>query len=182
MIRVSEDCPPPRLLLAATLLAAASLVTLWGFAITLYPKLPALIPAHFNGRGEPDRWKTTTPMGWYDLPGIGTGLIVLMLGAGWFSRWAALRKPQLVNIPFKDRFLAASPGRRAWVIEPIAAALALDGVAIAGLFLYILYGAERVANGAWTALSPTGFVVLIPLLTLVPIAGTALTCWRAGKA
>jgi hypothetical protein len=174
--------PSIRLLLAATLLAAASLVTLWGFAITLYPKLPALIPLHFNGRGEPDRWEATTPMAWYQLPGIGTGVIVLMLGAAWFCRWAAVRKPQLVNIPFKDRFLAASPDRRAWVIEPIAAALAVDSLAIAGLFLFILHGTERVANGAWATLSPAGFVLLIPFLVMAPLAGTAWTSWRSWKA
>jgi hypothetical protein len=121
-------------------------------------------------------------MAWYQLPGIGTGVIVLMLGAAWFCRWAAVRKPQLVNIPFKDRFLAASPDRRAWVIEPIAAALAVDSLAIAGLFLFILHGTERVANGAWATLSPAGFVLLIPFLVMAPLAGTAWTSWRSWKA
>lgn len=170
------------LLLAATLLATSGLVTLWGFAITLYPRLPALIPLHFNGRGEPDRWEARTPIAWYQLPGIATIVVAVVLGAAWFSRWAAIRKPDLVNIPFKQRFLAASPSRRGWIIEPIAVALALDGVAIGGLFLYILHGTERVANGAWPVLSPVGFAVLIPLLILMPLAGTVWACWRAGKA
>jgi hypothetical protein len=169
------------MVLVATLFAAAGLVTLWGFAITLYPRLPALIPLHFNGRGEPDRWEVTTPMAWYQLPGIATGIVLLMVGTAWFCLWAAARKPQLVNIPFKERFLAASPSRRAWIIEPIAASLALDGVAISGLFLHILQGTERVANGAWPGLPPVGFAVLIPLLIVTPLAGTVWTSWRAGK-
>jgi hypothetical protein len=121
-------------------------------------------------------------MAWYQLPGIATGIVLLMVGTAWFCRWAAARKPQLVNIPFKERFLAASPSRRAWIIEPIAASLALDGVAISGLFLYLLHGTERVANGAWPGLSPVGFAVLIPLLTLTPLAGVGWTCWRAANA
>lgn len=181
MLRTPESPPSLGLLLATNLLAVAGLVTLWGFAIRIYPKLPASIPLHFNGRGEPDRWEATTPMGWYQLPGVGTGVVVLMLGVAWFCRWAAMRKPQLVNIPFKDRFLAASPGRRAWIVEPVAAALALDGVMVGGLFLFILHGTERVANGAWTTLSPAGFAVLIPPLVLTPLAGVGWTAWRAGK-
>lgn len=170
------------MLLAATLLGPAGLIALWGLAIHLFPTLPALIPEHFNSRGEPDRWCATTPMAWYRLPAIATGVIAMVIAAGWFCRWAAVRKPQLVNIPFKDRFLAASPERRAWIVEPIAAALAIDGVAVAGIFLYILHGTERVANGGWTTLSPAGFVILIPPLTLLPLVGTGWTCWRASQA
>jgi hypothetical protein len=178
---VDERLSALRLPLAATLLAASGLVTLWGYAIVVFPHLPALLPVHFNGRGEPDRWVATTAGSWFSLPGVGTGVMALMLGAAWFSRWAAIRRPQLVNIPFKDRFLAAPPHRRAWIVEPIVTALAVDAIGLAGMFLFLLHGTERVANGAWSTLSPAGALLFVPLLILVPLSGVGWTAWRAGK-
>jgi len=179
----SDDRPSSlRLPLVATLLAASGLVTLWGFAIVIFPRLPALIPVHFDGRGTPDRWVETTAGSWFSLPGIGTGVMAMMISAAWLCRWAAVHKPQLVNTPFKGRFLAASPGRRAWIVEPIATALAIDAIGLAGMFLFLLHGTERVANGAWSTLSPAGAVLFMPLLILSTLAGVGWTCWRAARA
>lgn len=179
----SDDRPSSlRLPLVATLLAASGLVTLWGYAIVTFVRLPALIPVQFDGRGTPNRWVATTAGNWFSLPGIGTGVMVMMIAAAWFCRWAAVHKPQLVNTPFKDRFLAASPARRAWIVEPIVLALAVDAVTLAGLFLTMLYGTERVANGAWSTLSPAGPVLFMPLLILSTLAGVGWTCVRAARA
>lgn len=171
-----------RLLIVASLAGLAALVVLWGTALAIYGRLPDRFPTHFGASGRPDHWEVRSLGAWLVLPAIGTLVVALMVAAAWFCRWAALRKPQLVNIPFKDRFLAASPGRRAWIVEPIAAALALDAIMIAGLFLFLIVGTERVANGAWTELAPAGPAILVPLLVVVPLAGVGWTSWRAGQA
>ena len=36
--------------------AAIGLMTLFGFAIYYYAKLPETIPSHFNGAGQPDEY------------------------------------------------------------------------------------------------------------------------------
>lgn len=178
----NDDRPnSAQLALAATLLTVSGLVTLWGYAFIAFPRLPSRIPAHFNGRGDPDRWVATTAASWFALPGFATGVVGLTIAAVWFCRWAAIHRPQLVNIPFKDRFLAASPSRRSWIVEPIVVALAFEGFVLASLFFLLLHGTEQVASGTWASLPAAGFAFFLPLLILTPIAGVGWTCVRAAK-
>lgn len=178
----SDRSRSSRLLLIATLLAAASTVILWVFAITRYPKLPALIPLHFNGLGEAYRWETKTPMSWYQLPGIATAIIAGLVGVAWFTRWAAMRTPSLVRIRRPGRLLPEPSARRAWIVEPFAAALALDGVMVGGLFLILLQGIERIANGAWLTLSPMWLLIQVIPICMALIGGVFLTFCRAANA
>jgi uncharacterized membrane protein len=113
--------------------AAIGLMTLFGFAIYYYAKLPETIPSHFNGAGQPDEYSAKATF--WTLPGIGVFIYALM--------------SLIVLVPHKFNFTVQITPTNA--LKQYAMAINLIRylkAAIIWLFFYISYSTIRVAAGA----------------------------------
>lgn len=72
-------------------LSIVGLLAFWGFAVYMYPRLPEIIPVHFNIKGEIDDYGNKIT--WLLLPVVATLLYLLLT---MFSRY-----PHLLNYPVK---------------------------------------------------------------------------------
>jgi hypothetical protein len=88
------------------------LLALLAFAAVTWNELPERIPVHFGAGGRPTRWSHPSVATWFAIP------IITVLVVGFIYRFAAIlpRKPHLINMPDRSRFLALPPERRAPVI------------------------------------------------------------------
>ncbi|MCS6831369.1 MAG: DUF1648 domain-containing protein [bacterium] len=68
------------MLLCGVLLLAGMLA----YSLWLYPSLPDRIPTHWNWKGEVDGWSNRA-FGSFFLPGMSTGLFLLLLALPWLS-------------------------------------------------------------------------------------------------
>jgi uncharacterized membrane protein len=123
-----------------TLLALAALVS---GSLAAYPGLPERIPVHFGGDGRPDAWAERSLRAWLALPAVGAATVALLLGiAAWMPR-----RPGMLNVPDKERFLALPPARQAPIVHLVQLALEWMALFIVGLFGLIQIGAWRAAHG-----------------------------------
>jgi uncharacterized membrane protein len=100
---------------------AALLAAYWTACAILYPRLPDRLPIHFNLRGQADRWSENAMLGWFGLPLIATATVALMLGLTALSA----RRPELWNIPEKQRFLTLTRAQRAPILDELNKVLTL---------------------------------------------------------
>jgi uncharacterized membrane protein len=98
-----------RPLLLAT---AAVTVLLIALSAGTYSSLPQQIPLHFNATGV-DRWAPKSFYAWFGLPLLTAGLVAInyVIGA------LLARRPDLMNIPRKQRLLALPPERQQRVMR-----------------------------------------------------------------
>lgn len=153
----------------------AALTALTGLA--LWTILPDRFPTHFDLAGRPDRFADRSSLEFFLLPVLSLVLTALLLGiTRWIGRLADAH-PDWINVPNKERFLALAPAQRRLAMEPARIALSWIAVHLNGLFLYILIGTERVANGAWTTLPSWPVVIFVAV-----VLGTVVhLCIRAHR-
>lgn len=162
----------------------------WGIVVALavlsaatYADLPAQVPVHLGLDGRPDRFADRSFWRWFTLP---AGAVVLQLLMELFARLIPAR-PNLLNIPDKERLLALPPAWRAPVTREAVLMLDATGAGIAAVFLLIQWQFVRIAGGqagaspVLMAILPIGLTVV--LLLFVSRITTALdAAHRAWKA
>ena len=132
--------------------------------VALWPLLPDRFPVHFDLAGQPDRFADGSSLEFFLLPGLSLVLTALLLGiTRWIDRLAS-DHPEWINVPNKERFLALRPEQRRLAMHPARSALSWIAVHLNGLFLYILIGTERVANGAWSTLPSWPVLVFVAVV------------------
>ena len=146
------------------LLALAGLIqaAMWWRAAWWYPRLPDRIPIHFNMAGTPDGWAAKSVATWFLLPSLATLLALALLGAGLVMIPALARhKPQSINIPSKERFLALDADARAAAIAPVGAFMLFEATLLCGLFLWVVETSGKVATGAATTAQPWPVAIVL---------------------
>jgi len=147
------------------------LAVLWAGSAMVWSSLPARVPMHFGLDGTPDRWAAPTFWEWFALPLIALGTTVLFL----VLAWAVARRPGLVNIPDRERFLALPPAGRRPVtvkIQTLLHAIGAQTVLLMGSLQWSIYYASRGGNA-----SPVILVLVGAEALLVPV----LTFWTLGR-
>lgn len=152
------------------LLARVVLGALVVGSMVAWPSLPAEIPLHFGVDGEPDRWGQKSLMGWFALPCIA---VLVSLLFGWVRARAGDR-PEMLNIPGKERLLNLPPRQRREAVLRILGAL--GAVEVGTLLILALiqtgiwFSAADGAGQGWilaaVALSLLGSPVLLVVLLL----------------
>lgn len=130
-------------------------------AMSLWTTLPERFPVHFDFSGHPDRFAERSSFEFFLLPALSLFLTGLLLGITHFADRLADSHPEWINVPNKERFLALRADQRKLAMEPVRIALSWIAAYLNGLFLYILIGTERVANGAWSTLPSWPVLVFV---------------------
>ena len=91
---------------------------MWIVAGSLYPKLPAKIPLHFNLSGVPDSYGPPNFSNWFLLPVIATLLAVFLLGISALIPFLLRFAPEIVNISRKRELLALPADAQRRAINP----------------------------------------------------------------
>jgi uncharacterized membrane protein len=143
-------------------LAAPALMGMWAGSWRAWEPLPDRYPAHFNARGEPDRWGGKRGM--LVLPLAATGVFVGLTGLTFFN-------PRYCNLPLPvDR---DQPEVRA-LLREMAAALK------ATVILTLAYLHQRAMAGALGRAPDLGGAFLFAaLLSIWPVVGFHL--WRLSR-
>ena len=97
---------------------ALCVIAMWIVAGSLYPKLPAKIPLHFNLSGVPDSYGPSNFSNWFLLPVIATLLAVFLLGISALTPYLLRFAPEIVNIPRKRELLALPADAQRRAINP----------------------------------------------------------------
>ncbi len=158
---------------------AAGIVAGWWLAAATWPELPARVPVHFDAAGHPDRWATKEPWSWFGLPALGSA-IGLLLGVAlppWVRRLARRNAPYL-SVPNRRAFAALPAAARERAVAAPMGWLVMLAATQQALFLWLVYGAGRVARGEWSVLPPAVTYGLVGLL-LLQAAGLAVAGHRA---
>lgn len=145
------------------------LAALWAGSVLAWPRLPARIPVHFSFGGGADRWEETTLLSWFGLPLL--ALAAVLLNA--LLARALPKRPGLVNLPDKKRFLALPPEYRAPVVRRIQDSLHALGAQVVLLFGLMQVAVYRTAAGADTRTYM--LFVLVYAVALLPV----LALWGA---
>lgn len=128
------------------------------------PRLPDRIPMHFDFAGRPDRWSGRSGLlVLVALAVVMTGVLYVIIGLT--SRWA--RNPRYLNIPHKAEFLRLPAEKQAayWTVyKEFFAGLA---AAVNLLFMLILRGTVRIAEGSASLLP---FKLMVPALVVMALA------------
>lgn len=133
-------------------------------AMSVWTTLPERFPVHFDLSGHPDRFAERSSFEFFLLPILSLFLTVLLLGITRLLDRLADSHPEWINVPNKERFLALRVDQRKLAMQPVRIALSWIAVYLNGLFLYILIGTERVANGAWSTLPSWPVLVFVALV------------------
>ncbi len=143
---------------------------LWWRAVHWFPELPERIPTHFDAKGSPDAWTLKSPLAWYALPLLDTGMVVLFFGIAWLAVGLSARRPELCNMPKKHLFVRLSPEGRRQAMGPTRTFLLGMLLLLAGLFGWAVEGSARVAMGQQRTLEPWPVFVFVGavLAMLVP--------------
>ncbi len=115
--------PVPFMNVVAMLAGVLGLAAMWATALALWPRLPERIPVHFDLAGRPDRWARTSFLGWFGLPLTFSGMGMLFALVGAFVRRAVVRRPQLLNVPYKAAFVNLPVEARLRAVRPLGALL-----------------------------------------------------------
>ena len=147
------------ILLAAVLIA---------ISLYWYGRLPERIPIHFNARGAPDGWGGKAMF--LVLPLIGLASAALMAFVGRL----AVRKPELMNMPGKERILALPQEARRRALVPLVVTMDVMATLILVLFIVIAVATYRSAMGHDTASLITlplygivGVMVVAPIILMI---------------
>jgi hypothetical protein len=125
------------------------------------PRLPAVVPSHFDAAGVADGWMAKGPF-----LGFLAGVTVLYLGV-FFLAVAAVRKApaSLINLPNKDWWLA--PERGAETRRTVVSELFKMAAATQALHIAITQLSAEVALGLRPGLGRAGWVALAAYLAIV---------------
>ena len=145
------------------------LLLMIGGSIAVWDHLPERMPLHFGIDGRPDSWGGKTFMSWFLLPAIAVGLTIMMyVLASWI-----MRRPDLINMPDRKKFLELPPEQRRKVLMAMQGLLHWVGVMLNLTFLIVQYGSYRAAiGGAIPGLILTALLVSTvtsPLLAVVAL-------------
>lgn len=141
-------------LLAGALLLGSALV---------WPELPERVPGHFGLGGEVTRWDSPSALSWFGLPLVGLALVAMLYG---IARLLPSR-PDLFNMPDKDRFLELPAAFRAPVVarmREMLHGLASLMLVMPGVIQWMRY---RTAHGADS--EPYMALVLVLAVATTPI-------------
>ena len=87
--------------------ANAVLLLLWAWwTFRTYHSLPATIPLHFGPSGAADRWGERSIPNWFLLLFVGAGMAGIETAVAMIIPLLVRKRPELVNLPKKARFLA----------------------------------------------------------------------------
>lgn len=148
------------------LLNAAFLALTTYSVLSRYAALPARVPVHFGISGAPDRWGSKSEL--LVLVALIWGLTILIyifvlavprLG----------RKPQLLNLPDKEKFLKLSPERQAPFWELLQEFMAGMAVSVNLIFYLIIQGTLRIVDGKTAVLPTRNLFVGLALLFLLMV-------------
>lgn len=155
-------------------------------AVAVYGQLPDRIPTGLDAAGAARGWTDRSPLSWFVLPGL---LIALQL---LFDLLATLlpTRPQLVNLPNKEKLLALPARWRAPVMQEVVRMMDATGLGVALLFALIQWQMVRAAQARPVPIGVAGVVLPIALtvvlLLFVSRIGTRLDdahrAWQAAGA
>ena len=146
------------------LLPWALCVALLLFSAATYSNLPASIPQHLNAAGEVTRSTPTTWLSWMLLPLVAVLVQALMTGL----TLVLPKRPDLFNLPEKERLLTLPPEYRSTVIPLMQQTVD----ALGALTVLVLFGVQvmlwRVALGH--AASNALPLLIVTSVVFVPVA------------
>ncbi len=132
-------------------------------AAASYDALPERLPVHFDVSGQPDRWADKSWSSWLALPLSAAGLTALLyLASGLVA--LARRKPKLLSLPHKEKFLALPATQQEPVWQRLRAIPRWLAVPTNGLMLYAQLS-------VWHTASSGRSMAVWPLLLLVGVMG-----------
>lgn len=147
--------------LVASILTRAAL---WVLAAVVWPHLPDRFPAHFNLKGEPDRFVRKEFASWYMLPLIAAGTTVLLAGVSFIIRPMTRGDARWLNVPRKKDFVRLPPEARARALMPLWALLWGTPAPMNVMFAYVVWGTYLVATKRSATLSMTPMIVALVLV------------------
>ncbi len=109
----------------------------------VWPALPERIPIHFGFDGKADGWTDRSLLVWFLLPMLAVLVTVVIDWAGRLIQ----RRPDLINIPSKEAFLALTPAQRQPVIDTLRRSMCWLAMIITSMFGVIQIGSYRTALG-----------------------------------
>lgn len=133
------------------------------YAVAVYGQLPDRIPTGLDAAGAARGWTARSPLSWFFLPGM---LVVLQV---LFDVLASLipARPQLVNVPDKEKLLALPARWRAPVVQEVVRMMDATGLGVASLFALIQWQLTRTAQGQPGALGVAGLLMPIGLTVVL---------------
>ena len=169
--------PKSAILRALAALNFALLAAMASFAWLTYDSLPRRIPIHFDMTGRPNRFaeKGFELFILYLLPFFLTALLHV-------AAWMVSRRPQAINLPNKEKFLALPPERREPVYDLLCGFFYAQSASINILFLSIVIGITLAAQSASKALNPVYIFPALGLVLLTSLVGTLLIFRSISKA
>lgn len=144
------------------------------YAIAVYGQLPDRIPTGLDAAGAARGWTARSPRSWFLLPVLLLAMQVL------FDVLATLlpTRPQLVNLPDKEKLLALPARWRAPVMQEVVRMMDATALGVALLFALIQWQLARTAQGQPGALGVAGLLMpiglTVVLLLFVSRIGTRL--------
>jgi uncharacterized membrane protein len=114
-------------------------------SVVAWPRLPALVPIHFDLAGHPDHWVRASATSWFALP-------VLALGLSLFLHWTGTmvaRHPEWINVPNKKAYEALPPEGKQAVARVVAGFCGWIGALVTLVFGTIQLHAYRSAMGLY---------------------------------
>ncbi len=149
-------------------LCLLTLLGLFAFAFATYADLPARYPVHFGLGGHPDRWTGKDLASWLVIPLTGLFIWLMMMGSARLVDWAR-KRPKLLSIPYKKRFLELPEERQDPVWQIIRNMMHWISLPTLLMMAYAQYATWQVARGAWKLMKTGPIFVLLGLVCLVTI-------------
>jgi uncharacterized membrane protein len=151
---LAESMSPSRRVLVALTIA---IVVAWvAFAVMTYNQLPDTIATHFGAGGQPDGFSQRSIVSWFGLTFIGVSTTALVLGLAQYAH----AKPDMFNIPGKDKLLALPKDAQVPLVEQLAMWLTIMALSLVLLFGALQYDMWRVATTSRTELSYLSWTML----------------------
>ena len=143
-----------------------SLLLLLGYAAAVFDILPERIPLHFDVTGRPDAWTELSMENWLFFPLLAFICCALLYIFGLLVP-SLRRRPEILIVPFKRRFLELTDKQRAPVFKLVAGAVFQVILPTNLLFFWIQRETFKVNLGAkqsrmiWEALGVWAIVVAV---------------------
>ncbi len=134
----------------------ALVIVAWLLAFWIYDGLPERFPAHFDLKGEPDRWTDKNPFEFFLLPSVSTLIITLIL--------ILLRYPEYYNFPQKMEVREWPREYSQPVYEYLKQAVLTIGVLLSLMFIYIQCMINETAHS--TRLNNSNIWVMIAITAI----------------
>ena len=150
-------------------LVTALLAGLFGYAASLYARLPERLPIHFNAAGVADGFAPKSWGAWLLLPCAMSLVCVVSVVAGLAIMGTDLR---WVNIPHKQEFLALPRHVQEPILRGFVRIMIGSGVVWAVFGFTMVSQVARVAMGRADRFNPVPLGVLVAVVLLVLLGGT----------